>query len=141
MTNTQKGNSWVWILILVALAVIAYFVFRSPRMNAPEPGVAGENIGREEIIVEGDVVCLPHRDTSGPTTMECAYGLKDDAGRYYGLKTDGLPEATPPEYEVGDRISVEGTLIPTDQIPNNFYTIYNIEGMIDMEVFWKFTEK
>jgi type II secretory pathway pseudopilin PulG len=36
-------------------------------------------------IVQGTVVCLPHRDTGGPITMECAFGLKDDQGNYYAL--------------------------------------------------------
>lgn len=140
-TNRQKGNTWVWVLVLLAIAVIAYFVFRSDRTTVPEPGVAGDNASRQEIVVEGDVVCLPHRDTSGPTTLECAYGLKDQTGAYYGLDTTRLPATTPPEYEVGDRISVEGTLVPTDEIPGNFYAIYNIKGMIAMDAFWKFTEK
>lgn len=36
-------------------------------------------------VIRGTVVCLPHRDTGGPITMECAFGLKDDQGNYYAL--------------------------------------------------------
>lgn len=40
----------------------------------------------QQIEVAGTLVCLPHRDTSGPQTLECAYGLKDSTtGYYYGL--------------------------------------------------------
>jgi peptidoglycan hydrolase-like protein with peptidoglycan-binding domain len=34
----------------------------------------------------GTIVCLPHKDTTGPQTMECAYGLRDNDGKYYSLK-------------------------------------------------------
>lgn len=37
------------------------------------------------IAIAGSVVCLPHRNPNGPQTMECAYGLKDAQGRYFGL--------------------------------------------------------
>ncbi len=37
------------------------------------------------ISTSGTMVCLPHKDTSGPQTMECAYGLKDAEGQYFGL--------------------------------------------------------
>jgi hypothetical protein len=73
--------------------------------------------------------------------MECAYGLKTDDGKYYGLDTAGLPATLPPEYDVGDRISVEGTLVPQDEVPDNFWNTYNVSGFIAMESFWKFTEK
>lgn len=44
----------------------------------------------EKISVTGVMICLPHKNTSGPQTMECAYGLKGDNGKYYGL-TDSDP--------------------------------------------------
>lgn len=37
------------------------------------------------VTITGTPTCLPHKDTSGPTTLECAIGLKGDDGRYYAL--------------------------------------------------------
>ena len=37
------------------------------------------------ITIEGKMVCLPHRDTEGPQTLECAFGLLDDRDRYFAL--------------------------------------------------------
>lgn len=37
-----------------------------------------------DVVVKGELVCLPHKNTSGPQTMECAYGLKSN-NEYYGL--------------------------------------------------------
>lgn len=36
---------------------------------------------------EGIVVCLPHKNTDGPHTLECAAGLKTDNETYYNLTT------------------------------------------------------
>ncbi len=64
------------------------------------------------IRIQGTVVCLPHRDTSGPQTLECAYGLKDANGTYYGLQ-DADPSyknmsATP----MNSLVEVEGVFSP-----------------------------
>ena len=34
---------------------------------------------------EGSVVCLPHKNGDGPSTLECALGLQTDKDTYYGL--------------------------------------------------------
>lgn len=64
------------------------------------------------ITIKGEMVCLPHRNTSGPQTMECAFGLKDDQGRYFGLRD------TDPYYQnvssapMGERVEVFGMFTP-----------------------------
>ena len=61
------------------------------------------------ISIKGEMVCLPHKNTSGPQTTECAFGLKDDTGRYFALSD------TDPNYGnimgvgSGEKIQVEGT--------------------------------
>lgn len=42
--------------------------------------------GIEAKTFNGTLVCLPHKNTTGPQTMECAYGLHDDSGVYYSLR-------------------------------------------------------
>lgn len=60
------------------------------------------------ITIEGTMVCLPHKNTEGPQTTECAYGLLDDFGRSFAL-TD-----TDPTYKnisgvpMNTRVEVEG---------------------------------
>jgi membrane-bound inhibitor of C-type lysozyme len=38
-----------------------------------------------DVTIKGQIVCLPHKNQSGPQTMECAYGLQAANGQYYGL--------------------------------------------------------
>lgn len=39
----------------------------------------------ESVTVSGTMICLPHKNSSGSQTMECAFGLKGDDGNNYGL--------------------------------------------------------
>ena len=39
----------------------------------------------EEITISGTINCLPHKNTSGPQTLECAMGLEAVDGNNYAL--------------------------------------------------------
>jgi hypothetical protein len=43
----------------------------------------------EEITITGITICLPHKNSNGPQTLECALGLKGDDGNNYGLSDPG----------------------------------------------------
>lgn len=111
-------------VLLLAVGAIAYVAARKPASPTLPPG---KNYGHT-IHISGRIVCLPHKDTSGPQTMECAYGLHGDDTYYYGLlglDQERLIDGTisPQKY-----VSVVGTL----QRPatNDKYDIY---GSIDVD--------
>lgn len=60
------------------------------------------------ISIEGTMVCLPHRDTEGPQTLECALGLQDDTGRYFALKDTDPSYGNVSGVGVDMRVTVEG---------------------------------
>ncbi len=68
--------------VVVAITTVTWY-FAKPAFtpSSPTPPV---QIGA--VTIEGEVVCLPHKNSDGPQTLECALGIKDDAGRYYGLR-------------------------------------------------------
>ena len=83
-----------------SIGISKYIIFDGVDLIAiPVPG---------RITIEGRMVCLPHRDTEGPQTMECAFGLLDDEERYFALSD------TDPEYTnvagvpMNERVRVEG---------------------------------
>jgi len=43
----------------------------------------------DSFTISGTLICLPHKNSSGPQTMECALGLKGDDGNNYGLNDPG----------------------------------------------------
>lgn len=76
--------------------------------------------------------CLPHTDTSGPQTLECAFGLKvENDNTHYALDLR-LLETGPLDYPTGSRIRVEGILIPAEQLSTDYWRKYPIEGIISV---------
>jgi len=69
------------ISLIIGIGVLVYTT--PQKVDAPNPIVTIPQDG--PITIRGMVVCLPHTNTEGPQTLECAYGLKDEKGVYYGL--------------------------------------------------------
>ena len=81
--------------------------------------------------VRGEVLCLPHRDTSGPQTLECAIGLKASTGEYYALDLNRISgEAT--QYPTGTTIEAQGTLTPVEMLSSDHWRIYPITGIFSV---------
>lgn len=110
----------VIILCLGALGFGGYLAYQKYQQNNQPPK-------KESISVEGEVVCLPHKDTSGPQTLECAAGLKTTDEKYYGLSTDGSSNALTTSVGSKKHAKVNGTLEPAGD------TQYNIQGIIAVE--------
>lgn len=82
--------------------------------------------------LSGEVVCLPHRDTSGPTTMECAYGLKTEVGEYYALDLVLMSQQHAP-LETGEHITANGLITPVEMLSSDHWQkTYNIEGIFSV---------
>ncbi|MCK9187364.1 MAG: hypothetical protein M0P05_02415 [Candidatus Colwellbacteria bacterium] len=64
------------------------------------------------ISIAGVMVCLPHWDTSGPQTLECAFGVQDDFGNYYALRDSNSNFGNIAGISTGTAVQVEGLLIP-----------------------------
>ena len=80
---------------------------------------------RQEIIIKGEMVCLPHKE-SGPQTLECAYGLKDENGLYYGLKDSDPSYKNISSLEMGQPVQIKGILREETN------TIYQSVGVIEV---------
>lgn len=82
---------------------------------------------KETVSLEGEIVCLPHKNTEGPQTLECAAGLKTDKGEHYGLSSKD--SASPLTATAGSkkRALVNGVLEPASD------SIYDIKGIVVVE--------
>jgi hypothetical protein len=89
-----------------------------PKKDQPRAG---------EITIKGTMVCLPHKNTEGPQTLECAFGLKDGKGNYYGLRDSD------PEYKnvsglpMNQEVTIKGEFTPRED------NIYQSIGVITIE--------
>ena len=102
------------VVVLVAAAIVATTIILVANTQKPVPHTTAD------FSVSGVMTCLPHKNTNGPQTLECAYGLHTDDDRYYGLQYSPFPNDT----QIGDHVNVKGTLTTGGD------SIYNIVGTI-----------
>lgn len=69
-----------------------------------------------------------HKNTKEPQTLECAFGLKADDGKYYGLDFN-LSSHTPSNFKVGQKITANGVVNPIETLSTDFWQKYPIEGI------------
>ena len=113
----------ITLLVIVCVGAVAfggYLAYQKYKENNQPPKT-------ETVSLEGKIICLPHKDTDGPQTLECAAGLQTDESKRYGLSTKD--PASPLTAAVGSdkRAAVTGTLEPAGDTP------YSIEGIIAVE--------
>lgn len=68
------------VIAFVILVGVGWVVYSWLTAKPPEPPAEGD------VGIKGTTLCLPHKDTSGPQTLECAIGFKDQKGQHYFLR-------------------------------------------------------
>lgn len=122
----QRRRSLFIIAGMVLAVVVAFFI--SGTLNAPEsiPETSGFSDG-QYVELAGELVCLPHRDQSGPQTMECAFGFKDESGTYYALQDTTQDYSLLSGVPMNQRIQIGGVYQSSDDDK------YQQNGMIKLE--------
>lgn len=97
--------------------------------SSPTPIISvNPNESPKEMTIEGEYVCLPHKDTSGPQTMECAFGMKLSDGSYIAIDLSGVSGDT--NYPMQSKLKVTGLYVPIEQISSNTWQVYPIKGIL-----------
>jgi hypothetical protein len=114
------------LVCLIVLAVLVVYFLQSfgskpaaPSVPAPVSSVA---------TITGKFACLPHKG-NGPSTMECAYGMKGDDGFYYALDMSGV-SASAFDLPMDRPYSVTGLLVPVEALNSDHWRIYDIKGVM-----------
>ena len=115
--------------LLVVLFVAAFFVLNNHIYNEKQ-GDPGDIVSYRGTLT-GEHVCLPHADTDGPHTMECALGIKTDAGEYYALDFHMMSQPTP-DLQNGDRFTATGLITPIEMLSSDHWRKYDIEGIFSI---------
>jgi hypothetical protein len=118
------------IFVIVVIIILAWgvFMYGNNNQGTPEPLTP---IDLTQTSFTGEFVCLPHKNTDGPQTMECAFGLKADDGNYFALDFGTSTELM--NQPMNTPITVKGQLTPIEAISSNLGQIYNIRGIIRVE--------
>lgn len=106
--SLMSWRHWAIIVLLIAV-LLGYGLMVSwldgQWLRRTQIGTADRTPGGT-ITIKGEVVCLPHRDQTGPQTEECALGVKDRGGYYYAVRE------TKSSLTTGERAEITGRPIP-----------------------------
>ncbi len=123
----QNKNYTYWVLaVIIAIAALSAYFLKSPVPQSSTPPSSIELPATGPIVIQGKIVCLPHKNTSGGETMECAFGLKDNQGRYFGLRDTDPTYKNVQNVGMDVPVEVEGTFTPSTE--SNYKDI----GVIDV---------
>lgn len=112
-----------------ALLIVAFFALNSYIYNEKQGD--GTTLEPYRATLTGEYVCLPHVDTSGPQTLECALGILLDDGSYYAIDFNLLSEGTP-TFQTGDRITASGVVTPIERVSSDHWKKYPILGIFSV---------
>jgi len=117
------------ILGVLGLLVGGFFAFNSYIYNEKQGN--GEVVEPYRGTLSGEVVCLPHKDTSGPITLECAIGMRTDVGEHYVLDMTLLSQENPP-LDTGDRFTANGLITPIERLSTDQWNKYDVVGVFSV---------
>ncbi len=117
------------IVALIVLLVAGFFAFNAYIYKEKQGD--GKAVTSYRGTLTGTQVCLPHADTDGPQTLECALGMKTDTGEYYALDFGTLSQGMPPLTD-GDRFSATGLITPVEMLSSDHWKKYDIQGILSV---------
>lgn len=93
MRNMSTGKKILLVVLLITgtLGIVACGMYIAQKYTATttSPPPLGKISGKEsQVTVTGKMICLAHKDTSGPVDAMCAIGLDGDDGKNYALGSD-----------------------------------------------------
>lgn len=118
----NRNKLWYWLgaILVLAIAIVSVLLFRNDR-GKRETLMLGQSV-----TIRGEVVCLPHKNTSGPQTLECALGLKDKRGDYYALRDP--QQRFVMTLNTGSVVAATGTLVEYSGMPDK----YDVVGILEV---------
>jgi hypothetical protein len=124
----MRKINFVYLFIAVIVLVVAFYSFNNYIYQQKQ---AENTYEPYRGTLAGEYLCLPHVDTEGPQTMECAFGIKTDTGEYYAIDFT-LMSQEHRSVNTGERISANGVITPIERLSTDHWRIYPIEGIFSV---------
>jgi hypothetical protein len=115
--------------VLAVVLTAAFYAFNAYIYTEKQ----GDGLSMEPYrgTLSGEYVCLPHTDTTGPQTKECALGIKTEVGEYYAVDFSAMSQ-TNPGLETGDFFKANGLITPIERLSTDHWKKYPIEGIFSV---------
>ncbi len=120
----------IGIVLLAGLILLTQVKLPSKSQNT-EQKPSGDVVSYRTTLT-GEYTCLPHKNTSGPQTLECALGMKTDSGEYYALDFN-LSSGPMPILATGERFTASGVLTPIEMLNStHLRDTYQVKGVFSV---------
>jgi len=123
-----------FIPLLIAVGLVFSFILFNQHVYNQKQSSPSEQIESYRGTLTGEYVCLPHTDQSGPQTLECALGMKTEAGEYYALDF-GSDSQEIPTLKTGDKFTATGLITPIELLSTDHWQKYPVEGIFSVTDF------
>jgi hypothetical protein len=80
------------------------------------------------VTLAGTFGCLQHTDTTGPQTMECAFGFQTDDGVWYAVSFGDSADAMN-QFQSGAHVTADGNVVPKEALSTNHWDKYQMVGI------------
>lgn len=122
MTTLGKMLVFIGALIIIGLGYLSFI--RVPQ-EVPRDVV---DATPQNMTLSGAYECLPHVDTTGPQTEECAFGVRTDEGDYYAINF-GQSAGAMEQFKAGAHIVAEGFMVPKEALSSDQWSKYTMKGV------------
>ena len=123
MTNK---NIFLAIAGLIAVGLATYMIFFD--ISVKSPNLENLDPTPQNATISGTYVCLPHMNTTGPQTTECAFGIETDSGEYYAVNF-GQSGVAMEQFHSGAHIKAEGFVVIKESLNTDQWKNYNMKGI------------
>lgn len=113
------------LLVMACIAVVLDIAVYNPAAGTPAVDL---DPTPKWVTLSGTYVCLPHLDTRGPQTEECAFGIKTDAGDYYAVNFGQSAEAME-RFRHGAHITADGFVVIKEALNTDQWEKYDMKGI------------
>ncbi|MCF7831899.1 MAG: hypothetical protein K9M36_03380 [Candidatus Pacebacteria bacterium] len=125
---TGRAIGFIVLLVIVGIVAGFYALNNYIYKEKQDGGVVVESY---RATLTGVQVCLSHKDTSGPQTMECAIGIETDTGEYYALDLNLMSQVMT-EISQGERFTATGVVTPIEYLSTDHWQKYNVQGIFSV---------
>jgi len=127
----MKRNGIYRFITVSLLVLVAAALFFAQNNQVPPPAEVGTDTEPYRATLAGEYVCLPHKDTSGPQTDECAFGLRTEGGEYYAIDFYLMSQMHQPP-SIGDRLSASGVVTSMERLSSDHWQKYEVKGIFSV---------
>lgn len=120
------------VFLAVILVFLVAFSFSSQPFSkiAPTPAAPTPTPEQKLVTLSGKMICLPHKNASGPQTTECAFGIVDSSGKNYALHDTSSDYSQVSSATNSRPVVAIGFLVPP--MPNDKYDTVGTINLINL---------